>query len=1197
MKESELKTYDIASYDIELDYNKQIDPIEKRIDKLNSTHESKSLKAHKDFLQKEKKANETINQLGEKSILKHQRIERAVENKLAKLQSKEDRYQRELEEFIAARTEEANAAKAEIDQIIADLKVEQQEQIAAIQLKYKENIESYVEKLDIYNNNYEQNKTRHFEQINAYQAQLNEQIATIQAFYDETVAMLDKRVAEFLADKEQSDKVIQERFEDTQRIQANMATTIRKQANVQINDANAYVDKLKQQFELHYAPKIERLEHRIAELQTAHEDRVKLIETDTAINLTKLQDQLAELDEQSNKKAKKNIEMKLALFELRAATTLEYEQKLLDEQKRVLEHEHAFLQEQLDYELTNLEKLRVFLLDDQNNLKETGDYFRDLNVVLRRELNRFELANNAYLFKHEQLKAEFIRQYTRIFSDLKRALVQLAQAYLEKIADNNHAIDEINKFLDTAEPLREIEVNRLRESIEINEVEERYNIKFAKQEYEQKLIDNDLALTIKEEELKTRELLSEYHKDVADIKNKEVFDKALEKAKLKHSKAQETYKLRLNNTKLERRLLKSKYDTEQGILLEQKQLAEIDVRKHNALWSKEIEYAIKNVEIEANYKIEVINKALEEDLVKLEEETTRAKHEKTAYDSNMKAAIDAKQRDIETRKRALVADLDKKRQRIDEALEREIREPNRNILKTEAIVDERLSKLDINNAIYVDFIADSMNTYRDDKLTLEQVRDIMLNNDTIYVKTVKYLQRAYDVLRDAVTFMQDIEKQNVLNQIAATSDQSQIKRLNKQLAKIEADHAKQIESIQITQNDHIAVNKALIDTELSNLKRANPDSVEALVQLAETAYHKVFDQINDLQAELRTEVKALYEPLTTTDRELIEHARVNADKAKQLVDNEQRRKFEPLDAELEAFLAKTKQDHDAFIATLDASVSELRAQINHLKNEALDQVRAINGEKDRVINEKSLQKQALEETEDKEIVKRHERIDEQITTLAREFEQQDARLDAKDAEAKKIFDYEDRIHNIAVESATSRFNDANIKAENVHLNNLKQYQRDLEQAKLDRDRRKDDYAQELKARTKDFEKNIFTVRPRLEESIGDAQKQIESQIAEKSEQKHDLLANNAKLVESAETALYSAFQEGYDKLRDNLRSYIDKYRVIEQEYLANNTQANDQITANNVAFSKALFELSKTKHQSTLKQLQDINQTLFGKEA
>ncbi|QMS85851.1 hypothetical protein [Candidatus Xianfuyuplasma coldseepsis] len=1195
MKENILKTYDIASYDIELDFQKQIAPIEKAIQKLNSSHETKSLKAHKDFLVKEKKSTSVINQLQEKSLLKNQRIERAVENKLKKISGREPRYKEELQNYIDERTAAANEQKAVIDEAIKELQLEEQQLIDEIKIKFKTNIESYVEKLDIYNNNFENNKQRHHEQIDEYQQDINKQIEKIEEFYHTTINDLSNRVQAFFDEKEQDDKAIQSTLTKASRMLSTQATNTRKTANQQIANINEYVDSLKIEYSNHYEPKIDIIDQRIADLKEQFEARTQLVNVDLDINIKKLEDQLTELEE-SDKKARRNIMAKIDLFQMRASTTLQYEERLLHQEVRVLKNERELIENSLLFEQDNLEKLRVFLLNDQKNLKETGDYFRDLNIVLKEQLNEFELTNNEYIYKHEQLKADFITQYTNIFHNLKKSTIEMTQTYLEKIADNNYLIDDINKFLDTADPLKEIEVNRLRENIEINEVQERYKIKFAKQEYEKEIIDNELAFDIAMQEIKTKELLSEYHKDVADIRNKEVYDKALEKAKLKHSKAEEVYKLRLNNTKLERRLLDSKYKTEQSILEENKKLVAIDIRKHNALRIKEIEYAIKNLKIESDYKVEVIQKALEEDLLKLEEQASKAKYEKDAYAANLHLEIETKTTEFNKQKNALENEAQKRIHLIDEALNRELREPMKNKIKTEAIVDERLSKLDTNNAIFVDFITDIIASYQDDKLSVEQIREIILSSDSLQEKASKYLSRTYEVLTDAMQFMSDIEQANHHNKIAATSDQGQIKKYNRLIEKAQSDLTRELNAVHTSEQDHKTVIRLLIEQEMNTIKQANVDSLDELTQITETAYHKIFSKLQDIQKQLRTSITELYQPLSQHDQQLIDHANSNADKAKQQVLDKLQQDFIPIDEALEAFKQQKQAEQQEFIDQLDQQINEFRNQINHLKNEALEQTKAIHQEQEDIINQKQLSKQEIEASEERFIVIEQEKIDNEIKQLQATYEEALQQLEVKDAEAKKIFDYEDRIHTIAVESATARYNDATVKTNNVHLNNMKQYQNSVEQATQVKDRNEHKYNQELLDLTNQFEKNIFTTRPRLEESIGDAQKQIDQQIAEKTEQLHDLQTNNQNIITSASNALYTAFQEGYDRLSDNLQNYIEKYRLIEQDFIAKNDHSNDLISANNQTFNNSLFELSKTKHEETLEELLSINATMYGKE-
>ena len=1189
MDTNELKSYDIASFDIELEYNKQITPITKKIDKLNSNHETKSVRAHKDFLTKEKKSKEKLNELSDKAIIKDQKIAKAAHNKVLKLRAKERRIRKEYEDYVEEKETIANEEYSKINEVSKQLKVQEKIDIDEIKHKYKTNIESYVEKLDIYNNNFSQNKDYHVEEIKKHQALINTQLTSLKEFNQKVIADLDEKLHIVTTSKEADDIEINNTNANSARALSNYATNLRKKSNVKISEVDEYIENLKDGYEDHLEPEIKRLADAIENLKTSFEERRNLIEEDLELNIRRLEVQLDEFKEEKNRKAVKNINMKINLFNVRATTTIKYEERILNEKVIVLQNELELLKEKLEYELLNLDKLKVFLLNDQNELKETGDYFKDLNKVLKRELSNFELSNNDYLLKHNQLKTDFIRNYTKIFSDLQESQINLAQAYLEKIADNNFEIDEINKFLDTAEPLKEIEVNRLRQDIEISEVIERFKIKYAKQDYEANLVRNTFETEKKVRELQMKEELGEIKRDEQLINTKEVYDKALEKAKLKHSKAQEVYSLRLNNTKLERNLLRNKYDTELDISIHNKELTQIDVRKHNALISKEIEYAIKNHEMEANYKIEVINKGLEEDLLKLEEQVSKIDYEKDAYSTNLSLEINNKNQDIKTQKENIEQASLEKHNLIEQALAREIKEPSRNILKTETIIDERLSKLDINNVFFVDFINDSIEDYKDNKLTLEQIREVIMSSETVFDKSSKYINRTYQVLREAIKFMNDIEKHAVLNKIAASHEQGAIKKLQKHQLRIEADYEKQNKEINQSEGDHQVVIKNFVIEVLSEIKKSNFDTLEELTTSTYLAYNNVFNRLKDIQSKIKESSTALYSALTKNDNDLINHAELNAEKAKVKVEEEKLSQFQPLDQELEEFLNQREKIRLEFNSKLDNELSELRAEINHHKNVALEKVREINQEKNTLITSQQEQKRIIEETEEKDITTRFEEIGNKLRNLRENYDSTLLKLDEKDQEAKKIFDYEDRIHNIAVESATSRYNDSITKIENRYLHKINQYRERKDTTSKNKDKNIKQFNKDLLNLTNSFEKNIFTVRPRLEESIGDAQKAIDKELKEKELKLSELTENNQKLILTIENALYTAFQEGYDRLNNNLSNYIEKYRIIEEEYTSENNKSNDVLHENNITFANALFELQKNKHLKTQEDLKQVN--------
>jgi hypothetical protein len=380
---------------------------------------------------------------------------------------------------------------------------------------------------------------------------------------------------------------------------------------------------------------------------------------------------------------------------------------------------------------------------------------------------------------------------------------------------------------------------------------------------------------------------------------------------------------------------------------------------------------------------------------------------------------------------------------------------------------------------------------------------------------------------------------------------------------------------------------------MTQIKKGNFDDLNELVNSTELSYNKIFEHMSNLQNNIKKETSDLYSALTKNDQEILDHANLNADKAKTLEALEKASKFAPIDQTLDQFILDKEAQRLEFNENLDNDIKVLRVQITHLKNVALDKVKEINLEKNELINTKKEQKRTLEESEEKAITLRYEEIGSSLESLAFNYEQTLTKVDNKDIEAKKIFDYEDRIYNIAVESATSRFNDANTKTDNRHLNNVKQNRNNIEKAKKDKEQNIDTLNKDLLNLTNKFEKNIFTVRPRLEESIGDAQKAIDKETQEKELKLNELTDNNNKLILAAETSLFTAFHEGYDRLNHNLSNYIEKYRVIEEEYIHINNNSNDVLNANNITFSNALFELNKDKHEKTLNDLLDINKQIL----
>ena len=1186
MKKKDLKSFDIASYDIELEYISKIAPITKKITKLNKNHETKSLKSHKDFLAKEKQSKEKLQLLSEKAVLRDQRIEKAVENKLIKLRTKDQRLKKEFDSFKTIESDAIAVNLAEIDLSTQEIKITELEAIGKVQTKYRENVKSYVEKLDTYTNNYENNRKIHVEQIEKYSKLLNEKLKEI----DNLKSLLDTEISgkleEYIAMKNDENEQNSANLHETEKTLNSDTQKVKKNSNIKVKDIKNDIDLLQKEYKNRFGEYVAHIEAHIESMKLFFEDRKDIIEKDLQINLD-ISDE--ESEETKSKNSKKTRKMKIDLFNLRASTTIEYEERIMNEKIFMLENEIELLHTTLSNEIINLDKLGVFLLHDQIEIKDTSDYFKTLNVAAKNELNIFEFANNDYLVRHEHLKTEFILKYTDLFDNFKQSLLSLNRSSIDQLTVIHQELDEINKYLDTSEPLKEIEVNKLRENIEATEIKERYNIKYAKQDFDVKILNNELKHIIASEETNVKSLISENNKDITDVKNKEILDKSIEKAKLKHNKASEIFKLRLNNTKLEGNILRSNYETELEVYDYEKEITRYEVQKNNILISKEIDNAINNIETEANYKIEVINKRLEEDLLKQEEQVSRLVYEQDAFSSNVDLAISKERLEVDKQQTIIIDEIQVKFSKIDIALEREVKEPTTNIVKSNSIIDERLERLDSNNEIFSDFISDSTEILFDENLNIKQIKELAANNALIFEKSAKYIEKIYDSLKEAISFMNELEKRSFLNRIASTTEQGQIKKLKKQLVKHETEHKKQMNSIDLSKKEKNVLLKKQIVSDLAKLSKQKTENIENLREMVINIYESCFSSLKDLQENILNKVTILYSPLTKTDKEIILNAETNSEKAKKLVEIEKAEKLKPLDDSLAAFIEKFEENRKGNFEKLEVQIKNFRDNIHSLRENASGEVKEITEDKEKLIVSRSEQLRIIEETEETEITKQIEVLDNRKIELEKLYQTTLIQLQEKDEEAKKIYDYEKRIYNIALETATSRFNDSNVKTENANFLNISANNQKIEKLKKDSEKYLRILNQDLLDLTRKFEKKIFTTRPRLEESIGDAQKAIETEIVAKEKRLKHLTETHSKITQSLENSLFTSFQEGYEKLILNLNYYLEKYKVIGDDYKTSIGTSNVIISENNISFANALFELGNKKHKEIKEELIEIN--------
>jgi len=1182
LEKTELKSFDIASFDIELEYKSKIAPIISKIQKLNMNYETESLKVHKDFLVKEKKSNDKLTLLNDKAVLKDQRIEKAVENKLIKLQSKDSKIDKEFEEFKLIQNSSFGMKHEEINNAIKELEISQKDDIVSIKEKYDKNVTSYVEKLDTYNNNFNNNKTLQEKQIFEYDNLLILKLNKISEMKTALDKNIENKLNDFIELKILENTVIEQNLQETERELNNQTTHIRMESNVKVKEIKIFIDELKGDYKNRSKAFSSELVEQITELENLFTERKDLIKRDLEVNLVKLNEELGEDEEKQSKKMKKAIKLKIELFNLRASTTIGYEERIFNKKILILKNEIEFANETLDYEVKNIEKLELFLLGDQNELKDIGDSFKSINLTLKKELNSFDLNNNDYLVKHEKLKTAFINRYTKLFNDFKTMLLGSNKSSIDQLTDINQEIDEINKYLDTADPLKEIRVNLLRESIEANETKERYSIRFAKQQHSIKLLDNQLENIV---------LIKKCHntKEITNIKNKETFDKVLVRIKLEFEKACEIHKLRFNSLKLEANLLDDSYAKELEILDFEKDIAKFEIQKNNGLTTREIKAEIRNVNLEANYKTDVIKKRLVEDLLGLDEVVNKFTRERDNFSSVFDLEISNEKLKSRIEKNTVNSEMDNKLGLINKALDHEIQEPTINMAKSQILIDERLEKLKISNDIFEDFIIESNNLLTDANLKIVEIKLIVSNSKNLIDKASKYIHRTFETLDSAIDFMSELEVRTINQKISTTSESGSIKRLNRSLQKTVIDINKQKKSVSNSKKDYVITMKNKINSEISKISKSKTVDIQTLKKNVEEIYTSSYIDLKSIQDNVLIQIQDLYKPITKNNKDLIDNAGENARKAISLVEIDRINQLKQLDEELDLYVEEVESRSKIKLTELDVNLNELKKNIILLKDGAINEVKVIEDDSNNLITLKTQHLTMIDETEASEVVKRIELIDGRKKDLKSLYQKSLNKLNEKESEAKKIFDYGENIYNTALKTADSRYQDSLKKADNTHSLNVEQCKQDIDNVDITAEKFLKQLNNEMVDLTSQFGKKMTTATPSLEESIGGAQKAIDKECIVKEKRLEELLDTQQKITLSLENNVFTHFQEGYEQLLQNLGFYLDKYKLIADAYDSTIAASNNVICENNIVFTNVLIEAGKKKRDVLIENLLSIN--------
>ncbi|MCF7925994.1 MAG: hypothetical protein K9L74_00260 [Candidatus Izimaplasma sp.] len=1190
MKQTDLKSYDISSFEIGKEYDKEISKLETKIKQAKSRHEEKSERAHNGFLRKEKSSKRKISEIKEHHDKKLEQINTSTEETLATLRVKEQQLNKELEQANKAEKKALEIELEKLNEQEAQISVEIGKEKAEIIAKYKENNESYREKLAIYKENFVKNTAVYEQQLDVKIKKLDKYKQQIKQQKNHLLDDIESRLNSFKKDKEALLNNLVKKLSSQKEQSNQLKTTDAKMINDQIQDIKESFSANQADLKKHFTDQITFLTKEITSLKEKRATIIELIDQDLSVNNDKL-DKEEESLSNSDKVLKKKISKKRALFEQRATTTKKYQLELIDQELKVYENEKNLVLNSFDAERFSYEQLERFLTLDEESTLNLSHSFENYNSHLCDLLNQIEETNNTYEIKHKELKTAFLKNYVEIFDNMKSSITDLVDTELSTVADNYTKIDEINMYLDTSDTHVKIEVNNLRKKIEVNEIDDRFSIKHAKIDHQKRLLEIKHDFKLELEALETKEKISHNNKAITNLKNKKSHDITVEEATFKNKKAEEIKTLRIKNTKLERRLLDSKFETEVEIFELKKQIAELETKKDNALYRAELTYKIDNLKKEASYEIEVINQTLEDDLLTLTKDVSNLRLLKEQNNAETSDKIATYEAEVNQTIKQNNEQFDNQIKQIEKALAHETKQSKKYLSEIKSNINEKKTQFDHSNKAFLSFIDERIGLFGSKQLSLEKTKSFIRNNARLMEQSKHYLSSLYEIVINTVEQTHTIKKENL-----STKYSDDQRKLNREKNALDKTYEAQLKTLKTEHKDYITTMRNLINAELDKLMSFKTSKVTDFLNHTELIFNKIFRRLKTLEESKRELIEQLYEPLVKKDRALIAYAKENATKAIAKVDQKRETENGPLIKKIDNFKQNQQTTLKEKNNEIDDKIDLLTSQINNKKTVANKEKKSIENRLNKAVKEIKDKQEKLETEEQQTIVQMFENLDKNKSYVKDSYDRRSKELDAKDEEAKRIFSYEERIYNVSIESAKSRLNDAKLKTENVHLSNLEMYKDQRRQLKQERTNKVNEINNALKEKTKNFEESVFRIRPKLEESDLTAKKNIELEIEKKQTRLSDLKTENRNILETANNRANMIFVQSVNDLDKSYDVYLSDYKKLKRNFNQAIKENNQAISDNINDITKDLYAFREQKHQDKTALLKKLMTKAYDEE-
>jgi ABC-type phosphate transport system auxiliary subunit len=1132
---------DKARYEIEKTHSKSIQATYKSIEKVNQSLDDLTSKSLKDYEKIERDAITKIDAL-ESSLEKDlAELSKTHQADLALKETSITALKKKLDDQIKALTLDFEKTTVYLEDDLKAIEEEKAITLKEIEKKYLSNTSIYEDKLSLFKKNLEKNQEETKKKFKTLLTTLNQALTILnkegfKAYqtFDEQVSALYKDYLTALNDETSSIESLKKDF-------LNETNQLRKSLNVMMKDIDLTLSKTRALIEAPFIAFTRSINAFDQSIKGHTQAFIESINQDFNFESIRLEEALKNQDSDQNEKDKqKDIKARMKLAEVRKET-LTYEftelEKLFDDEqtylKTSLNHEKSLLDEALDhYEATT--KMIHNKLKDLFSVSENyiDSFNRDLSDFTQKDTLNESFKALKTLFE-EALKG---------FKDYEETRLKAHIDYTEKRLDVSVEIDNITMFLDTLEPLKEIEISKQKIKVEQEDASIKHDIDKANLTHQLAIKNLEHEAHVKQERALNELKLKQAHKELETLKLKQVHEHKKHPLLITEAIAKVNYERKLHHLQSDLTLLESKYDLEK-----EKVNFEIDIKRLTS--KKEFDLSLIEIEHEANEstlqqssEIEQLKQALTFKLDQLKSQT--AKEDKQIE----KAIKDAEKSHQETLKE-LNQSLEKALKThnetlrfIDKALDKEIELPKSHQKEILDMADHKVRLLHEQYRFITDALDPIKEALKSPEVSFKRL--LPLVGDAFIHDLSHYINHTFGLLNEAHTFVYNVTSKQV-----EQMDNERKRQIN--LDKAKSDHEKILQRIEKSKS---ALNTTLIDR-IKNAKALikedkNP-SLQSIRAIIKPLTELISEQISKHQNALSEDVLALYKQLTESDGLIIKRAKENHEKAIQQENSAYEKTIAPINQAIKekttAFETALIQQKESLEQKKTSALGTINDKIAALRQEIVDKQTQkdlyLKRFKDRELTAKNSYQDALKLIEeekrglvlslDEKTAAKKERINDRI----------------KDAEA--LFKHEKSMQEIAIETIDNQLDDTLNELNASYETSHSALNETISLIKDDLTNKKKQATDTLNQALKTYEERMISTAPRLEQLIEEATRKLSQEAASKKQKLSYLKDQESTLSKTLNQILSDALL--------TLKDHLNKSMIIYKDYIATTSFTSDSI--------------------------------------